>query len=132
MGPMIIGDNDSATVVTPKIVQATKKDGTLVTKIVWESLHASTERTDSYLKVAENYEPPSFEYEPVDNTTPPPDSSTYQVRMFIGYALMPLINALKDATKLYAAVRRSGRCVPRGLVVSRGNAGWIKIMPALL
>ena len=89
MGPMIIGDNDSATVVTPKTVQATKKDGTVVTKTVWESLHASTERTDSFHKVAENYEPPSFEYEPVDNTTPPPDSSTYQVRRFIEYALCP-------------------------------------------
>ena len=87
MGPMIIGDNDSATVVTPKTVQATKKDGTVVTKTVWESLHASTERTDSYLKVAENYEPPSFEYKPANNTMPPPDSSTYQLRMLIGYEL---------------------------------------------
>lgn len=37
---MIVGDIDSAQVVTPKTIYETKKDGTVISKQVWESLEA--------------------------------------------------------------------------------------------
>lgn len=39
-GPMIIGDVDSARVVTPKTIYETKKDGSVVAKEVWGSLYS--------------------------------------------------------------------------------------------
>src|SRR5271168_4246591 len=37
-GPMIVGEVDSAQVVTPKTIYKTKKDGTVMSTQIWESL----------------------------------------------------------------------------------------------
>ena len=59
--PMIIGEVDSARVVTSKTIYETKKDGSIVSREVWESLHQPT--PDFPANVAK---PSRVEYEPDD------------------------------------------------------------------
>jgi hypothetical protein len=70
---MIIGDIESQSVVTPRTIQETKKDGTVVTKKVWEPLHTPTERSTSeeFYTVENQNEYPEYEYEPADIPTQP-------------------------------------------------------------
>jgi hypothetical protein len=77
-GPMIVGDVESAQVVTPKTIYETKSDGTLATKQVWESLE---EHVPDKPVVESHSEIPSLTYEPVDdNPSPQPESTqTYRV-----------------------------------------------------
>jgi hypothetical protein len=73
---MIIGDLESAELVTPKVIFETKKDGTVVSKQVWESLDTPT---DSVLESDSYGVMPSMDYEPVNNPSPPPETSTSRV-----------------------------------------------------
>jgi hypothetical protein len=79
--PMIIGDVDSAHVVTPKTIHVTKKDGTVVTKHVWEPLYPHVSNVE---KPSERPEM-SFGYdagEPPDIGSPQPErTKTYRVRL---------------------------------------------------
>jgi len=77
-GPLIVGDVESAQVVTPKTIYETKSDGTLATKQVWESLE---EHVPDKPVVESHSEIPSLTYEPVDdNPSPQPESTqTYRV-----------------------------------------------------
>lgn len=76
---MIIGDVDSAQVVTPKTIHETQKDGTVVTKQVWEPLypHHSNVEKASDREMTFGYDPG----EPPDIPTPQPETSTYRVRI---------------------------------------------------
>lgn len=76
LGPMIVGELDSAELVTPKVIFETKKDGTVVSKQIWESLDRPT---DSVLESESSSAMPSVDYEPFDIPSPPPDTSTYRV-----------------------------------------------------
>ena len=72
MGPMIVGDVNSAQVVTPKTIYETKEDGTLTSTEVWQSLDPQTPQVTPVVK-----ERSTFEYEPDElrNPSPPPEGS---------------------------------------------------------
>jgi hypothetical protein len=77
---MIIGDVDSAQVVTPKTIQQTKKDGTVVTKQVWQPLypHVSDKKPSESPEMTFGYEAG----EPADIASPQPErTKTYRVRL---------------------------------------------------
>lgn len=72
-GPMVIGEVDSAQLVTPKTTYVTKKDGTVVPKEIWVSLDQQTpeDKTD-----IDKPQETLFEYsEPADIPSPQPERS---------------------------------------------------------
>lgn len=102
LGPMIVGDLDSAELVTPKVIFETKRDGTVVSKQVWESLDKPT---DSALESESSSAMPYMDYEPVDIPSPPPETSTSRVSKSKLTDLFHSHKWLIDTTKLYPAVR---------------------------
>ena len=52
-GPLIIGEIDTAELVTPKTVYETKKDGKVVAKQVWQSLDTPISDTEAQNKKAD-------------------------------------------------------------------------------
>jgi hypothetical protein len=74
MGPMIVGDVDSAQVVTPKRIYERKEDGTLTSTEVWQSLDPPAPLVTPVVK-----ERSTFEYQPDDlrnpSPSPPPEGS---------------------------------------------------------
>jgi hypothetical protein len=84
-GPMIIGEVESAEVVTPKTVYETKKDGTVRSKQVWEQLDPTsthvTPVVDKRKERAAEYEPDDFR-----NPSPQPEPShTSPVSVSLNY-----------------------------------------------
>jgi len=80
---MIIGEIDSAQVVTPKTIYETMEDGTVLEKEVWKSLDETPLNTpaieDRRNETPVNEMPPN-DYEPVDIPSPPQEPSyTHQV-----------------------------------------------------
>jgi hypothetical protein len=80
---MIIGEIESAQVVTPKTIYETKEDGTISQKEVWESLDATTSNflaiNDKRNEMPGNEMPPN-DYEPVEIPSPQQEPSyTHQV-----------------------------------------------------
>jgi hypothetical protein len=72
MGPIIIGDVESAQVVTPKTIYETKRDGSLMQKQVWESLDPNT----SVGPIVDKGQPfVPFDNEPADFPSPQPEHS---------------------------------------------------------
>lgn len=74
--PMIVGEIDSAMVVTPETIYKTKKDGSLVTKQVWVSLDTPNPNITA-VEI-----PPEMPYfdDPVDMSSPHPEPArTYRV-----------------------------------------------------
>lgn len=79
LGPLLDGDVDSASVVTPTTVYVTKKDGSVVEKQVWESLDTPTPNASTSEKPPPT---PTFVYETMENHSPPPErSQTHRVRI---------------------------------------------------
>jgi hypothetical protein len=74
-GPLIVGDIDTAALVTPATITETKKDGTVVTKQIWKSLDTPTGDLPA---VDKSTETPGLEYDPVDPVdvfSPPPETT---------------------------------------------------------
>lgn len=79
---MIDGDIDSAPVVTSKTILETRKDGSTVPKKIWVPLDIPNSTSAAVEKPADMS---GFEYEPVDMSTPPPETTktkTYQVNIY--------------------------------------------------
>jgi hypothetical protein len=82
---MIIGTVDSAALVTPKTITETRKDGSVVTKKVWESLNPQTPQLPGNVEHQKSKERPPNEYDPVDISSPQPEGSftyTATVRVY--------------------------------------------------
>src|SRR5271155_2114267 len=73
-GPMIVGEVDSAQVVTPKTIYKTKKDGTVMSTQIWESLDppSSSHVTPAIEKMKERE---TLNHEPAEFPSPPPEGS---------------------------------------------------------
>src|SRR5271155_4911178 len=73
-GPMIVGEVDSAQVVTPKTIYKTKKDGTVMSTQIWESLDppSSSHVTPAIEKMKERE---TLNHEPAEFPLPPPEGS---------------------------------------------------------
>ena len=134
-GPMIIGEIDSAQVVTSKTIYETMEDGTVLEKEVWKSLDETTSDIPAIdgkqNETTGNEIPPNDYYDPVDIPSPPQEpSNTYQVSQQFRNTFVYLNTSL-DTTQLFAAI-----CGPCGGIhgsndFTRGNAGRSRTMPPL-
>lgn len=78
-GPRMEGDVRLATVVTPKTIYKTKKDGSTVAEKVWVSLDTPTPKVTA----VENLQQIPSSDEPVDMSSPPPETSrSYRVSIY--------------------------------------------------
>src|ERR1700678_3801310 len=73
-GPMIVGEVDSAQVVTPKTLYKTKKDGMVMSTQIWKSLDppSSSHVTPAIEKMKERE---TLNHEPAEFPSPPPEGS---------------------------------------------------------
>ena len=77
-GPLIVGDIDTAYLVTPTTINETKKDGTVVTKQTWKSLdnpitpNTAVEKTPEIPAMeADQYD----QFDAADLLSPPPEKT---------------------------------------------------------
>jgi hypothetical protein len=131
---MIIGELDSAEVVTPKTIYETMEDGTVLEKEVWKSLHETPSNTppiDDRRNETTGNEMPPNDYEPVEIPSPQQEPSyTHQVSQWL-YNTFVYLNTSPDTTQLFAAI-----CGPCGGIYgsndfTRGIAGRCRTMPPL-
>lgn len=78
---MIVGEVDSAQVVTPKTIFVTKKDGRVITKRVWESLDEPAAAT--LPTVGFSSELSGMDYEQADIPSPQAGSTTNRVSILL-------------------------------------------------
>lgn len=71
-GPMIVGEVDSAQVVTPKTIYKTKKDGTVMSTQIWESLDPLPSSSHVTPAIEERG---TLNHEPAEFPSPPPEGS---------------------------------------------------------
>src|ERR1700678_4804748 len=73
-GPMIVDEVDSSHVVTPKTIYKTKKDGTVMSTQIWESLDApsSSHVAPAIEKIKERE---TLNHESAEFPSPPPEGS---------------------------------------------------------